>query len=242
MDVNIKFLNREIKQKVENFFKKEKFYKEIIIKLMTKWKLYKIVIDNFYFDYDTIVFQFSDKNSFLYEVKFDLFSNSVTIIQMNKKFYKTYSIIDDSLEIITRGYIKDNRKLEKVYRDDNILEYNFVNNYLNSTIYIILKDNQKVDEILLIKTLLESQEEIFDISTLYTKINSIFDVEKINIINTFNGYDEKILVVSNELKEYKKCLIKENGIEYIDYQNEKIFVTREEKENIELDRMKKLIK
>lgn len=203
MDVNIKFLNREIKQKVENFFKKEKFYKEIIIKLMTKWKLYKIVIDNFYFDYDTIVFQFSDKNSFLYEVKFDLFSNSVTIIQMNKKFYKTYSIIDDSLEIITRGYIKDNRKLEKVYRDDNILEYNFVNNYLNSTIYIILKDNQKVDEILLIKTLLESQEEIFDISTLYTKINSIFDVEKINIINTFNGYDEKILVVSNELKEYK---------------------------------------
>ena len=240
--MNIKYLDNKIKQKVDNFFKKDKLYKEVLIKLINKWNIEKPIIKDFSLEYDFLSFYIVDKYSIVYEIKIDLLLDSANVFQTKKHFYKNYKIIDDILEIDTKGYIKNNQKLERIYRDDDILEYNFQNDKLNSKIYIVLGDDLKLDEVSLIKTLLESKDIIQDITSLYIKLSSILKIEKIRIDNINQGFDERILVVNDNLMEYKRCIFKESGLEYLDYHDGKIFVTREEVDSLELQKMKKIIK
>lgn len=250
----IKYQNLGIKNRLKKYFKGDEIYnfEELIERLARKYNITKPIIKDMdlEFDYLNIILGSSEYAIKTYIVAFDYFNSNLIIARrIDKKRYDILEVFDNTPFIIKSGYenLKDNIKIEKLYTKRENESYSYSINGIDFIEYMYYYINQDMEckiKLKFIKSIL-FQDNLFmkgifeanDIKTiddLYKKIisltsNNQLDIEIENIKN--KEFPETIIVKKGKLIEYKKNIVRNGELEYLDYHDDMLYITKKEDPN-----------
>lgn len=260
----IKYATFSLKSKTKQYFKGNEIdkFEEFMEKLSKKYKIEKPVIKDIELDFDYLNVILNN-NQETYIITFDYYSSNLLFIKRkDKKIYDVLEKIDNTPFIIKRVFENKAKetKIEKIYTKDEKDNYTYFlneipyimyifqykNHYLESKIKLCFPKSINFQSNLFMKYIVESQD-IKTIEVLYEKIKD-FILNKDNYIEISNNinleFPEKIIINNGELVEYKKNIKTNEEEKYLNYHNNKLFITKKENPitNENINQIKKIIK
>lgn len=248
--MKIKYLNKKIKTEIKKWFRSEEDLQAIIKQITARYLINSVIIEDIGYDYDFVKLTLNASNKRNYLISIGLNENIIGVKRLDKNFQDFYYLFGTDTSIFKRVFdIDGNQYLEKIYlnldKESDYISYqfNYRNNYLDSTIIIQVKQDNLLNDLDLIKAIL-SKREIKTINDLCKCVMKVLNTNEYFLkIENYKDFEENIVFQNDELLSFKKRVEIDGEVIVLDYHDKTLFETRivDENNHKSFEEVKKLV-